>query len=234
VIISHEHRFVFVKTRKTAGTSVEVFLERIAGEDAIVTPITPPVEGHRPRNYERPGNPFRALLWEAHVRRPGGSGSADRACYKNHLDARGIKKRIGARTWDSYFTFCFERNPWDKVVSDYYWRRGNGVLDASFRDFVLTRTLPSDFHLYSLDGRGVAVDFVGRYERLEDDLSVVLERLGIPTDGVSLTREKGNFRPDAEREPTRFDDDMSARIAKVFAREIAAFGYACPAHLGAS
>ena len=132
VIISHEHKFVFVKTHKTAGTSIEVFLERIAGDNAVVTPISPPVDGHRPRNYERPDNPFRAVLWQAHVHRPGGTGATDRACYKNHLDARGIKRRLGPRRWDSYFTFCFERNPWDKVVSEYYWRRSNETVDLTF------------------------------------------------------------------------------------------------------
>jgi hypothetical protein len=39
VIVDHEHKFIFVKTRKTAGTSVEVFLAPLLGADAIVTPV---------------------------------------------------------------------------------------------------------------------------------------------------------------------------------------------------
>src|SRR4051794_2759880 len=52
MIVSHEHRFIFIKTHKTAGTSVEVALSRVAGEDAIVPPTTPAEPGHRPRNHE--------------------------------------------------------------------------------------------------------------------------------------------------------------------------------------
>ena len=39
MIISHRHKFVFLKPRKVAGTSVEVALARHCGEEDIVTPI---------------------------------------------------------------------------------------------------------------------------------------------------------------------------------------------------
>lgn len=52
MIVSHEHRFVFVKTMKTAGTAIEVLLARHAGPDAIVGVLNPPVPGHEPRNLE--------------------------------------------------------------------------------------------------------------------------------------------------------------------------------------
>ena len=41
MIASHAHRFVFVKTRKTAGTSLEIALSRHCGPDDIVTRISP-------------------------------------------------------------------------------------------------------------------------------------------------------------------------------------------------
>ena len=41
MIASHAHRFVFVKTRKTAGTSLEIALSRHCGPADIVTRISP-------------------------------------------------------------------------------------------------------------------------------------------------------------------------------------------------
>jgi hypothetical protein len=228
MVISHKHRFVFLRTHKTASTSVEVFLAKLAGDDAIVTPIrTPPVPGHDARNYERLDNPLREFAFRMrHARR---AGSAQPAYY-NHIGARAVRKRLGRRRWHSYYTFCFERNPWDKVVSEYYWRQTLGEEFADFRDFVLSATLASDFDRYSLDGNHVGVDLVGRYELLGEELQAVLDRLGI-SEPVSLTREKGNVRP-AERESgVVFDEAMNARVEKVFAREIAAFGYKIPVHL---
>lgn len=40
-IISFKHKFVFVKTKKVAGTSIQVFLRRFVEEGDIVSAITP-------------------------------------------------------------------------------------------------------------------------------------------------------------------------------------------------
>ena len=225
MIISHQHRFVFVKTRKTAGTSIEVLLGKIAGPDAVVTPIDPPVAGHNPRNYRiARSKPRRLASWVRHPTRD----PRRLPEYYNHMTARGIRSYLGAERWDSYYKFCFERNPWEKAVSRYYFAKGRGEFDGTFREFVLTAgDLPSDFDIYSIDGANVAVDFVGRYEHLADDLRQVLDRLGIDQE-VSLSREKGNFRPADATVDTMFDDEMSARIEAAFAREIRAFGYSAP------
>jgi len=37
VILSHEHRFIYIRCRKTASTSTEVALSRICGPNDIIT-----------------------------------------------------------------------------------------------------------------------------------------------------------------------------------------------------
>lgn len=41
MIISHEHRFIFLRTAKTASTSIETALSRICGDRDILTPDSP-------------------------------------------------------------------------------------------------------------------------------------------------------------------------------------------------
>jgi hypothetical protein len=50
-IISFSHNFIFVKTRKTAGTSLEVHLAQQCADDDIISPIYPETSVHKPRNY---------------------------------------------------------------------------------------------------------------------------------------------------------------------------------------
>jgi len=40
MIISHEHKFIFLKTKKTAGTSIELALSELCGLDDVITPLT--------------------------------------------------------------------------------------------------------------------------------------------------------------------------------------------------
>jgi hypothetical protein len=39
MIISHKHKFIFIKPQKSAGTSVELLLSRICGPDDVITPL---------------------------------------------------------------------------------------------------------------------------------------------------------------------------------------------------
>jgi hypothetical protein len=202
VILSFQHRFAFIKVQKTAGTSVEVFLSPLAGADAIVTPIKPPEAGHEPRNFETSDGDF-----------------------FNHMPASLVRERVGAERWNDLYRFCFERNPWDKAISFYFWRTKRRSDPPPF-DVWAKRpgNLVSERDLYMIDG-ALAVDFVGRYESLADDLQSVLDRVGVHT-SIALPRAKGDHRPIGERTP--IGKAVDRLIRKEFAWEIERFGYTRP------
>ena len=84
--------------------------------------------------------------------------------FYNHMSAAEIIKLIGRETWDQYYTFSMERNPFDKMVSLYYWRGGDERY-GNFKNFLLNGGLKKfrGYDTYALDGV-VAVDKIYRQE----------------------------------------------------------------------
>jgi hypothetical protein len=228
MIVSHRYRFIFLKTRKTAGTSVEIALSRLCGPEDVITPLLPADEavrrelgGRGPQHYQEGYSAYGLGDWWRLLRR-----RRPKLRFYHHIGAAEARAKLGPEVWDGYFKFCFERNPWDKAISYYYHRqRKRPGPHPSFAEFVLAGGADevSDFDHYSIDGR-VAMDFIGRYENLEHDLEEVRRRIGLPGP-LRLPVTKGGFRQDRRAYQEIYGEAEKARVARAFAREIDHFGY---------
>jgi len=199
MIISHEHRFIFIKTVKTAGTSIEVYLSPFCGAEDILTPIQPPVEGHLPRNWGR---------------------------FYNHFSAWGLRELVPADIWSGYFKFCVERNPWDKTVSDYCMVNHRQGGSLTFDQYLKQGRFCKSWELYTdTDNRTLLVDRVLRYESLDQQLGEVFGELGLPWSGELGVRAKSGYRPDQKPFQEWYDPAQRDLVARVFADEIETFGY---------
>ena len=227
MIISHRYKFIFIKTRKTAGTSIEAYLAKHCGEEDVVTPIHPPLDGHRPRNFRGLFNPLAEFAVDenmmARARTLKHFLLAER--FYNHMPARLVQLRLPPDVFDGYFKFCVERNPWDKTLSYYHMAAHRAGGRLTWEEFIRRGRFPVDHYLYT-DGAGkLLVDRVVRFERLEEELGEVFEMLGVPYSGSLGIKAKGEYRRD--RRPyqevyTRAQRDV---IARAFVSEIALFGY---------
>jgi hypothetical protein len=227
MILSHKYKFIFIKTAKTAGTSIEVFLSRHCGQMDIVTPIAPPIEGHRPRNYEGIINPIPEILERPHKLLSALRHTfTSREKFYNHMAASLVQKRVPSEVWKSYFKFCVERNPWDKVLSHYHMHAAREGGSLSLDEYLTRGRFPINYFRYTdRSGRKIIVDGVLRYENLLSELGEVLSQLNIPFDGTLGVAAKSEYRTDRRPYQEVFNDEQRRIVEKTFAREIELHGY---------
>jgi hypothetical protein len=198
MIISHKHKFIYFKAEKVAGTSTEILLSDLVDKEDIVTPITKGDSStHQPRNYKG---------------------------FRNHNTPMYIKNKLGKNKFNSYYRFITIRNPFDRVVSWYWWNRSL-FLKKTFEDFILSErcSVLAPFSDWILDGKKCIVDDYIRYENLENDTKRIFSKwfdndIVYPTAKSSQRKEKKHYTE-------YYDDETRQLVAEKYAKDIEYFGY---------
>ncbi len=227
MIVLHQHKLIFIKTLKTAGTSIEMALSRACGPDDIVTPIFPAVDGHKDQNWRGWFAPWKEVQSSADFKKNMREFLRRDRLY-NHIPARFARARLPRKIWDSYLKVCVERNPWDKTLSHYHmfrnaeWHRHYDpdlTLDAYLDKGVFCHNAP-----FYCDTQGeILVDRVLRYDRLSSELPNLLEEVGIEFTG--LPHAKSETRKDRRSYKDVFSDAQKQIINDAFEQEISIHGW---------
>ena len=192
MIISYSKKFVFVKTRKTAGSTLEKLLYPYLDHKKDIC-----------TGSERDGTS--ALNIEKNT--------------NGHISLKEIKNKF--TNIDKFFFFTIERNPWDKVVSSFYFHKkikpqffGN----LNFEDYILScPLLPKDWALYQ-DHTKVQVF---KYEYLSDLITYLnfKFKLNISKEELQNTRLKSEFRKIKDYKLLHTNNTINF-IQNLFAEEI--------------
>ena len=175
MLLSHKYKFIFIKTKKTAGTSVEIELNKLMSDKDIVTPIKPSHQDHTPRNYIYNGKKL-----------------------FNHMMMSDLKKIIPQSVHDGYFKFCIEREPVEKCLSDFFMLKNSlyhirNKIPLTWKEYLKAGQFPIDTKKYTNENNVLCVDKIIKYENLESDLFEISQKLGFKFSGVNV-RAKSGFR----------------------------------------
>lgn len=156
--------------------------------------------------------------------------------YRSHF----LPEEYSARVWREYFTFCFLRNPWDRMVSLYhYWCDGK-YLDLPRRDLTFAEFCRSYQQVLRYQGqlnihaqpqsvfltrKRRSIQFCGRYETLQRDFNQVCSHLGLPRTPLPRKIPSLNRRPGSYRQYYAAEPELVALVAQAFAADIEAGGY---------
>lgn len=216
MIICNKYKFIFLKTRKTAGTSIEIALSRLCNDLDIVTEVN--VEDEKIRKIEG-GRQGKDII----------DKKTQKRIFYNHTPAKDIKNMIFPKTWSDYYKITVERNPWDKAISRYWWdRKGKNDFPSisKYLQYLATNNpeMLTNWNIYTIDDN-IVVDKIMRYENINNDFNEVVNILGL--NGLSLPKikSKGKWREDRRPYSDVLKKEDELLIERVCKKEILAFNY---------
>ena len=192
-MISHANRCIYIHIPKTAGTSIEKKL-------GLFDDLEPGVQDHRTiRELEEASTPPLSSLEKP------------------------------------YFSFTFVRNPWARAFSWYrnviedvnHQKEGGIASDCPFPDFLKRHgdswALRPQTHWITDRSGDIPLDFVGRFERLEDDFAYVCSVLEIEDPALPQIMLRKGPQPCYV---DYYDPELVDLVARRYREEIELFGYA--------
>jgi hypothetical protein len=250
MIVSHRHEFIFVHCRKVAGSSIKVALAPYLGaEDLVVGSLNEVLAagiGLPAATRRMLRNPRAIVFLLAALGTGRTRGEAINIGVKaalrprlsrnpSHPSAEEAASYLGD-TWDRYFKFGFVRNPYERVVSDYLWRRRVTGAPQTFSEYLglLARRdekarivhdgAISNWEMIAIGDR-IILDAVGRYETLDADFRSIAESLGLEGCSIASRQKSG---PGSEGYGRYYTPSDIALVTELFGAELNAFGYEYP------
>lgn len=244
MIISYRHRFTFLHSPKSGGSSIKMLFAPRLGPRDILLGAREEREAARVRPNLRARLDAASTLTASGVLAAIGLRSGRKLVARqqkayarhfgpsvDHPSAERVRC-FDQSAWERNFKFSFVRNPYERTVSMYLFltRGEDGPRPplGLFLDSLLEGEgrharwigLIDQWDIHAIGDR-VAVDYVGRHERFEDDFAMICGAIGFPCSAAPRAKAA---QPYAFRD---FYDGRTRRlVARLCERELDHFGYA--------
>jgi len=162
-----------------------------------------------------------------------------------HHNLKRYQIVFAPREFRDYFKFAFVRNPYDRLVSAFFFLKKGGLnqtdkawgdrnlsaydsFDVFVKAWVNPRNIRSALHFHPqcdyicLEKNRPAVDFIGYYENLEADFQLVCRKLKTDSPLLSMNRNPARGMD----YQAYYTDETKAIVADVYADDLRVLGYA--------
>jgi hypothetical protein len=204
MIISAQHRFIFVAIPKTGTHAVRQALREHMG----------------PQDMEQVGLFVNRKMPIPELAKIG----------HGHLSLQQVRPYFRPDDFDGFFKFAFVRNPFDRFISYCaFMTREHGQFEKNpqgvMRHFIdnpqWQHILFQPQHRFVTDAGGqLLTDYLGRVEAMQQSYDVAAEKIGIPS--RPLERVNASKRRDYR---DYYDQPLIDGVAKLYARDLELFGY---------
>lgn len=216
VLVSHKYKFIYIKNRKVAGSSVESFFGKYCVDPKYNYKYVDDIPGKNSK--------FGIL----------GTRKDDKSNWKmqrwfdnGHVEAKMIRKKLGFNRFNSYIKFCVVRNPYDKMVSLYFYNKSRKKISSNmtFKQFVKSGKKCNNFRVHSIRNISTCKYFI-RYETLQDDVKKMCKILKIKKFDIdNLPSHKNNTNRDSKSYRNYYDEETKRIVRLGHGKEFSLFGY---------
>lgn len=207
MIISHTNKFIFFKAPKVAGTSTELFFAKFCDKKKDIIGL---------KYYE-------LKKFSSHVEAMQTLGIN----FFNHMTPCVIKEKMLLQDWQNYLKFGNIRNPWDRMVSSYFFKRDTKEripYDMSFEVYVERDDLKHPMSLceyYDIDNLQEEYKYI-RYEYLQEDVLNICDMLNLKPLHHLRHMNKTNRNPDYR---VYYNKETRKIVEQKYQEDIERFGY---------
>ena len=192
-MLSLKNKFLFIHVPKTGGNSIQNILKEYS-EDRIVT------IGKHQDGIER-----------FEVRN-------DKYPITKHSTLSEYKRFLDKNVYDAMFKFATIRNPWDMMISFYFSPHLN-LKKWNKRKFckLLKNVQPLRFYITTLSNQDLIenIDYLIRFENLENDFRKVCQKISIPFEKLKIRNQSKRYHYSFY-----YDDEMVELVKNKFSEEI--------------
>ncbi|MCH9661235.1 MAG: sulfotransferase family protein [Bacteroidetes bacterium] len=220
-MISKQRKFIFVHNFKTGGTSIE---KKLGHFNHLINDV----QDHRTiKDFETLTEQTRFLKLSAYALLKKGK---PQTAFQNLKQA--FFPVLTKAQYESYYKFTFVRNPWARVYSWYAnimkdptMRTAYRITDdnLSYEAFLkekIDHKRFSQWHFITNKAGEVPMDFIGRFENLQEDFNIVCEHLKIEDSGLPRLLHR-SYSPYTEN----YTDSTKDLIYQLYRKEIDYFEY---------
>lgn len=223
MLISHPHKFIFIKPIKVAGTSVECFLQPLCqgGNDDVHEYTAEQITTNGIVGYRGP--------------------SRGASKHWNHMPAARIKA-LYPDWFTQYGKISIVRNPYQKAISLFLWLGPLSHLEAKQLSSTNHHQIQNLFSLFLKSQYNIAplltdsprlllqgdliVDHILRFESLKGDLSALITTLGLPLTAENLGAYKMSSQANRIHEVKNYFSTESLEfVNSIFDWYFRLFGY---------
>jgi hypothetical protein len=191
--INHEKKAIFIHIPKTAGIYTRNVLKKYYGFDLYL--------------FERPDH---IEYCQTNINQNSNAqfyfGNKIHGIIQYYKTSEYLNKLMGMdeKKWNEYYKFCFVRDPYNRIISAWNYIQEIHKFNIDFDKYLEFKDIVSEdeyFHVFMpqyyhiLDeNNNIFVNYVGKFENLEEELKSVLIKIGFKPDDIIHNENKKNNR----------------------------------------